>query len=128
MEKRWKLKEVEEAKVNLLQEQLKIHPVLCRMLVHRGIETFDEAKSFFRPTLDSLHSPWLMKDMGKAVERIKEAFARREKILVFGDYEVDGTTAVACVYQFLEKLYGPYLIEYYIPHRYREGYGVSKHG
>jgi len=128
MEKRWKLKEVEEAKVNLLQDQLKIHPVLCRMLVHRGIESFDEAKSFFRPTLDSLHSPWLMKDMGKAVERVKEAFARREKILVFGDYDVDGTTAVACVYQFLEKLYDPSLIEYYIPHRYREGYGVSKQG
>ena len=89
----------------MLRSELKIHHVLCRMLVERGIETFDQAKQFFRPQLTDLLNPWLMKDMDKAVERIQHAVSEGEKILVFGDYDVDGTTAVACVYQFIKELY-----------------------
>lgn len=111
-----------------MHESLKISPVLCQILVERGIDTFDLAKSYFRPQLAALHDPWLMKDMDKAVERIFEAFSREEKILVFGDYDVDGTSAVACVFQFLAKVYQPQRLDFYIPHRYREGYGVSKLG
>lgn len=126
MEKRWKILRADEEKVNSLQEALKIHPVLCQVLVQRGIDSFEKAKDFFRPQLDQLHDPWLMKDMDKAVTRIMQAVNNREKILVFGDYDVDGTTAVACMYQFLRKVH-PHL-DFYIPHRYREGYGISKAG
>lgn len=126
MQKRWKLLTADAGKQTALQQSLKIHPVLCQILVQRGIETFDQAKDFFRPRLESLHSPWLMKDMDKAVDRIISGINSNEKILVFGDYDVDGTTAVACVYQFLQKLHEP--LDFYIPHRYREGYGVSKAG
>jgi single-stranded-DNA-specific exonuclease len=128
MEKRWKIIDTDEAKVDALQNELKVHRVLCRMLVQRGIETFDQAKQFFRPQLTDLLSPWLMKDMQKAVERIDTAINKKEKILVFGDYDVDGTTAVACVFQFLKCIYDESKLDFYIPHRYREGYGVSKHG
>jgi len=124
--KRWRVKDAEEDKVSALYRSLKIHPALCTILVQRGIEDFDSAKNFFRPDLSQLHSPWLMKDMDKGVDRILTAFNRNEKILVFGDYDVDGTTAVACVYQFLKSQY--HEVEFYIPHRYREGYGVSKAG
>jgi single-stranded-DNA-specific exonuclease len=126
MKKRWNILKADEARVATLQSSLNIHAAICRILVERGIESFEEAKRFFRPSLSELHDPWLMKDMGKAVERIITAIRDKEKILVFGDYDVDGTTAVACMYQFLKKVY-----EYpgfYIPHRYREGYGVSKAG
>ncbi|WP_051268391.1 single-stranded-DNA-specific exonuclease RecJ [Terrimonas ferruginea] len=109
-----------------LQRSLGIHPVICSILVQRGISTFEEARSFFRPQLTDLHDPWLMKDMQKAVERIILAKEKQEKILVFGDYDVDGTTAVACMYRFLKKIHDP--LDFYIPHRYREGYGVSKAG
>lgn len=126
MQKRWTITAADAAKEAVLQQALKIHPILCKILVQRGIETFEQAKDFFRPQLSSLHSPWLMKDMEKAVERIIEAINHNEKILVFGDYDVDGTTAVATVYQFLHKLHEP--LDFYIPHRYREGYGVSKAG
>ncbi|MEO7983047.1 MAG: DHH family phosphoesterase, partial [Bacteroidota bacterium] len=126
MEKRWNILSADEEKVNALQQALKIHPVLCKILVQRGIGTFEQAKDFFRPQLTELHSPWLMKDMEKAVSRILTAIQATERILVFGDYDVDGTTAVACVYQFLEKIYSN--LDFYIPHRYREGYGVSKAG
>ncbi|HET6994577.1 MAG TPA: single-stranded-DNA-specific exonuclease RecJ [Chitinophagaceae bacterium] len=126
MQKRWKILDADPAKVNLLQESLKIHPVICKILVERGIETFDTARNFFRPSLSDLHDPWLMKDMDKAVTRILAAVNNKEKILVFGDYDVDGTTAVACMYQFLKTVYDN--IDFYIPHRYREGYGVSKAG
>jgi single-stranded-DNA-specific exonuclease len=128
MEKRWKVIKPDEGKVEILRGELKIHHVLCRMLVHRGIETFDQAKRFFRPQLTDLLDPWLMKDMHKAVERIQQAISAGEKILVFGDYDVDGTTAVACVYQFIKELYNERQVDFYIPHRYREGYGVSKAG
>lgn len=109
-----------------LQEQLKIHPALCSLLVQRGVTSFDEAKKFFRPSLDNLHDPFLMKDMQKAVDRIVQAMANKEKILVYGDYDVDGTTSVALVFSFLGKYYID--IEYYIPDRYKEGYGISKQG
>jgi single-stranded-DNA-specific exonuclease len=126
MEKRWHILKGDAAKVSALQTALKIHPILCELLVQRGIEDFDKAKQFFRPTLSHLHNPWLMKDMDKAVARIMKAFEQNESIMVFGDYDVDGTTSVATLYQFLKSL-GPN-IDFYIPHRYREGYGVSKMG
>jgi len=126
MEKRWNILKANPAKVQHLQEALKIHPILCELLVQRGIDDFDAAKKFFRPSLDHLHDPWLMKDMKKAVDRIENAFEKQEKILVFGDYDVDGTTSVAALYQFLKQL-SPH-IDYYIPHRYKEGYGISKIG
>ncbi len=111
-----------------LQEALKINKVLCKILVQRGIDNYAKSKSYFRPQTGMLHDPYLMKDMGKAVERIKSAIDKKEKILVFGDYDVDGTTAVAVMYQFLCKIYNETFLEFYIPHRYREGYGVSKAG
>ena len=128
MQKRWTLLTAPAAVAEHLQEVLKISPVACTILAQRGISNFEEAKHFFRPQLSHLHSPWLMKDMRKACDRILTAMQQREKILVFGDYDVDGTTAVACMYQFLQKIYDPSLVEFYIPHRYREGYGVSKMG
>lgn len=126
MEKRWQIIEVDPAKVSALQAALKIHPILCELLVQRGIEDFDKAKQFFRPSLNDLHDPYLMKDMDQAVARIETAFENNESIMVFGDYDVDGTTSVATLYQFLKTI-GPN-IDFYIPHRYREGYGVSKMG
>ena len=126
MEKRWKIVVAGQEKVDSLQNVLKVHPVICKILVQRGIETYEDAKNFYRPQLTGLHDPFLMKDMAKAVARIKEAVSKNEKILVFGDYDVDGTTAVASMYQFLKKIYSN--IDFYIPHRYREGYGVSKLG
>lgn len=125
-EKRWRIRNVDQEKTDILLHALKIHPVLCSILVQRGVETYEQAKQFFRPQLTDLHDPWLMKDMDKAVDRILQAFSRNEKILVFGDYDVDGTTAVACMFQFLKKHH--YNTDFYIPHRYREGYGVSKTG
>lgn len=128
MNKRWNVLEADEKKVQVLREALKIHPAICGILVRRGIETFDEAKNFYRPQLSGLHDPLLMKDMDRATGRIFAAMDRQEKILVYGDYDVDGTTAVAITYQFLEKIYQADKIDYYIPHRYREGYGISKAG
>lgn len=125
-EKRWRINGYNKEKASALFKELKIHPVLCSILVQRGIETFGEAKKFFRPDLADLHDPFLMKDMQKAVDRILKAFSEGEKILVFGDYDVDGTTAVSCMYQFLKKRHA--LTDFYIPHRYRDGYGVSKQG
>ena len=126
MEKRWNLLQANPTDVRDLQTALKIHPILCELLVQREITDFNAAKQFFRPSLDHLHDPWLMKDMRKAVDRINTAFKNNEKILVFGDYDVDGTTSVATLYQFLKQL-APN-IDYYIPHRYKEGYGISKIG
>ena len=126
MEKRWTILKADEKAVKSLQDSLKIHPVICKVLVQRGITSFDNSKQFFRPQLSDLHNPWLMKDMEKAVDRITAAVNTGEKILVFGDYDVDGTTAVASMYCFIKKIH-PYT-SFYIPHRYREGYGVSKAG
>ena len=109
-----------------LSKQLGISPVLCRLLRERGIHTAEEAKRFFRPHLSELHDPFLMKDMDKAVARLNEAMGRKERILVWGDYDVDGTTAVALVYKFLQQFYSN--MDYYIPDRYNEGYGVTYKG
>ncbi len=128
MEKRWNLLQADETKTNALHQSLKINKTLCTVLVQRGIDTYESAKHYFRPTLADLHDPFLMKDMNKAVSRIITAFEQKEKILVFGDYDVDGTTSVALMYRFLCKIYEPSLLDFYIPHRYREGYGVSKMG
>lgn len=126
MQKRWSVKAYQPNQEQLLQSSLRIHPLLCRLLVQRNVTTFDNARQFFRPSLEDLHDPWTMKDMDKAISRIELAFFQQEKILVYGDYDVDGTTAVATVYAFLQKIYSN--IEFYIPHRYREGYGVSRQG
>lgn len=128
MEKRWNILPVDEAKSASLQKELGINPGICKILVQRGIDNFEAARDYFRPQLNSLHDPWLMKDMKKAVERIDSAFSAKEKILVFGDYDVDGTTAVASMYQFISSIYDPGLVDFYIPNRYREGYGVSRMG
>jgi single-stranded-DNA-specific exonuclease len=128
MQKRWKILPAEDARVDALQKALNINAALCKILVQRDVDTFDKAKDYFRPQLSHLHDPWLMKDMDKAVERILSAINNDEKILVFGDYDVDGTTSVACMYKFLQKIYAAQNIEFYIPHRYREGYGVSRMG
>ena len=128
MQKRWKILQQDQSKVTALQESLKINSTICTVLAARGIGDFEKAKQYFRPQLSELHDPWLMKDMQKAVDRIVTAFDKKEKILVFGDYDVDGTTSVACMYQFLCKIYNPAALDFYIPHRYREGYGVSKMG
>ncbi len=124
--KRWNILATDNSKVTDLVQSLKIHPPICRILAQRGIDDFEKAKSFFRPQLTDLHDPWLMKDMDKAIERILQATNKKEKILVFGDYDVDGTTSVACMFTFLKKVH-PHL-DFYIPHRYREGYGISKAG
>ncbi len=128
MEKRWKILKADKAKAQALQKALMINPVLCNILTERGFDDFDKSKQYFRPELSQLHDPMLMKDMAKALERISIAFEKKEKILVFGDYDVDGTTSVACMYKFLSKIYDPSLLDFYIPHRYREGYGISKIG
>ena len=128
MQKRWNILEADPAPVSVLQKELAIHPVLLGILVQRGIREFDQARDFFRPLLKDLHDPWLMKDMDKAVSRILTAFERQEKILVYGDYDVDGTTAVACLFQFLLEHYISGKVDFYIPHRYREGYGISSQG
>ena len=127
MEKRWCIKpEGNPHKVEELSGLLNINPVLGRLLIQRGISTFDEARAFFRPKLTDLHNPFLMKDMDKAVERIDRAFKTNERILVYGDYDVDGTTSVALVYSFLGRFYSN--LDFYIPNRYDEGYGVSIKG
>lgn len=126
MIKRWKILEADENLASSLQSTLRISRTICKILIQRSINTFEKAKSFFRPELSQLHDPFLMKDMDKAVQRIDYAFRQKERILVFGDYDVDGTTSVASMYQFLKNLYPQ--IDYYIPHRYREGYGISKAG
>jgi single-stranded-DNA-specific exonuclease len=128
MKKRWVVKPGADAeKVKKLAEELKIETMLANLLVQRGIDTYAEAKKFFRPSLSDLHDPFLMKDMDKAIARLEKAIADNEKILVFGDYDVDGTTAVSLVYSFLKSL--PETAEgqigYYIPDRYTEGYGIS---
>lgn len=124
MEKRWVLKERGDFEtITKLQEELNIDIHLANLLVQRDIHTFDEAKSFFRPQLTDLHDPFLMKDMDLAIERIEKAIFNKEKILVYGDYDVDGTSAVALVYSFLKEQFNE--VDFYIPDRYSEGYGIS---
>lgn len=128
VEKRWNLLESNDAATSALFDSLKINKTICTILSNRGITSYDIAKDFFRPSLKKLIDPWLMKDMKKAVDRVASAITQKEKILVFGDYDVDGTTAVASFYQFITHLYNPAKTDFYIPNRYKEGYGVSKQG
>lgn len=127
MKKRWIYKEQPSAEaIDALSKSINVNPYLTTVLLQRGINTFDLAKQYFRPTLNQLHDPFLMKDMRAAVERIKQAIDADEKILIYGDYDVDGTTAVALVYCYLKKFYSNCAI--YIPDREKEGYGVSNAG
>ena len=109
-----------------LAEELSISPILAQLLVQREIYTYEEARSFFRPDLADLHNPFLMADMDKAVERLTKAMQHNEKILIYGDYDVDGTTSVSLVYKFLKQFYSN--VDFYIPDRYNEGYGISIQG
>ncbi len=127
-DKRWTIKSADEACIQQLAKDLPtVSPATCRLLTLRGIRDYDTAKNFFRPELAQLHDPFLMKDMDRAVQRISDAIEWHERILIYGDYDVDGTTAVSVVYDFLKEQYTGDLA-FYIPHRYREGYGVSKQG
>ena len=127
VEKIWKLREgVDADNVRRLSSELGVDPVLAELLVQRGVCTFEQARSFFRPSLDNLHDPFLMTDMDKAVERVHQAVSSGENILIYGDYDVDGTTAVSLVYSFLRRLTRH--LDFYIPERYDEGYGVSYKG
>jgi single-stranded-DNA-specific exonuclease len=128
MEKRWNILTTDKDATAGLQAVLKVNSSLCGILVNRGMDDFEKAKAYFRPSLLALHDPFLMKDMDKAVNRIMAAKGSGEKILIFGDYDVDGTTSVASMYQFICKIYDANFIEFYIPHRYREGYGISQAG
>ncbi len=109
-----------------LAKQLGISPVLSKLLIQRGIDSFDRARDFFRPSLEQLHDPYLMKDMPAAVERMMRAFDHKENILVYGDYDVDGTTAVSLLYSYLRDFHEQ--VATYIPDRYAEGYGISYAG
>src|SRR6187455_1933704 len=127
MQKRWIYKNNPPAeKIEELSKVLNINPYLSTILLQRGITDFDSAKKFFRPSLDHLHDPFLLKDMAQAVTRLKSAIDKNEKILIYGDYDVDGTTSVALVYSYIKSFY-PHC-DFYIPDRYAEGYGVSEAG
>lgn len=127
MENLWTLKPIPDTKVvSSLQESLGVAPIIATLLAQRGINTFEEAKQFFRPQLSDLNDPFLMKDMDLAVNRLHTAISGNEKVLVYGDYDVDGTTAVSLMYLFLKNKCSH--VEYYIPDRYEEGYGVSYKG
>ena len=124
---RWTLKsKPEKEKVLKLQNELQIDEIIATLLIQRGVETYEQAKTFFRPSLNDLHNPYLMKDMDKAVARVETAIEKGENILVFGDYDVDGTTAVSLVASYLRSYYPN--VATYIPDRYDEGYGISYKG
>ena len=124
MNKRWLYRSLPPTEqVNALTTALGIRPTLASLLVQKGITQFDQAKAFFRPSLDALHDPFSMKDMDKAVHRLGQAIAQKERILVYGDYDVDGVTSVAMFYGYLKTLQAS--TEFYIPDRYTEGYGIS---
>ncbi len=124
---RWKNKLTpDKSKISRLAVELNIDSTLAKLLVQRKIETYEQAKNFFRPSLDDIHDPFLMKDMDKAVDRIETAIKNEENILIYGDYDVDGTTAVSLVFSYLQTLYNN--ISTYIPDRYEEGYGISFQG
>ena len=126
MKKRWQVKKYNNIIIQKLTKDLGVSKIVAHLLVLRGIKTFDEAKYFFRPDLSYLHNPFLMKNMQQAVERIEIAIKKNQKILVYGDYDVDGTTSVAMMYSFFKK-YNKNM-DYYIPCRYDEGYGISLKG
>ena len=126
MQKRWLVNTtIDSTTVEEFRSVLKVDEVVAELLLQRGISTYEDAQKFFRPKLDELHDPFLMKDMKEAVERLQEAIENQERILLFGDYDVDGTTAVAMMYSFLKDTA---VIDYYIPDRYKEGYGLSIDG
>jgi len=122
----WQLLPTDETAVQQMHEALGIEPLFCRLLVQRGITSYEAARQFFRPSLDDLHNPFEMKDMQAAVERLDEAVQQQERILLYGDYDVDGTTSVALMYAFLTRFH-PH-VDYYLPDREKEGYGVSLAG
>ncbi len=123
----WKIKEMGHSdESEQLARELSVHPVISTLLTQRGINTFEQARNFFRPTLNNLYDPFLMNDMDQAVARMQLAIQKEEKILIYGDYDVDGTTSVAMLFSFMRKLHSR--VDYYIPDRYSEGYGVSYKG
>lgn len=127
MQKRWVIKPKNDVlKTKKLQDELNVNAVIAELLLHRSIATYQDAKHFFRPSFDLLHDPFLMKDMDKAISRIERAIGNKEKILIYGDYDVDGTTAVSVVYSFFRDFHSG--LEFYIPDRYLEGYGISTKG
>src|SRR5688572_15911686 len=127
MDKRWVFKAVpSQDQIEKLSKAINTNHYLSAVLLQRGICDYDNAKKYFRPSLQDLHDPFLMMDMDKAVDRLKNAIEREEKILIYGDYDVDGTTAVSLVYRYLRRFYSD--CEVYIPDRYAEGYGVSLAG
>jgi len=127
----WILRELsdeEKIKQEQLAKELRISETLSRLLILRGVYTFDQAKKFFRPSLNDLYSPFLIKDIDKAIDRLHQAIINKEKILIYGDYDVDGTTAVSSMYLFLQQLTNKELLDYYVPDRFEEGYGFSMKG
>lgn len=127
MDYRWKHKDKANSElVEHLSNEINVNPTLANVLVNRGISDFQQAKDFFRPDIDKLHDPYLMKDMDVAVHRLHQAIEKNEKILVYGDYDVDGTTSVALFYGFIQSFYPN--VAFYIPDRYKEGYGISEKG
>ncbi len=127
MTRRWVFNDTpDENVVANLSAEINVNPIIAKILIQRNITDFDQAKTYFRPTLDQLHDPFLMRDMEKALKRIKTAMDQKEKILIYGDYDVDGTTSVALVYGFLRNFYDH--IDFYIPDRSKEGYGISQIG
>jgi single-stranded-DNA-specific exonuclease len=125
MEKRWIYKTLPKRKlVDSLAQAIQVDEPIATLLAQRGIDTFDAAKNYFRPSLSDLHDPFLMKGMEKAVERIEHSIAEREKVLIYGDYDVDGTTSIALVYGFLQGYHSQ--LDFYVPDRHKEGYGISK--
>ena len=126
MQKKWHVKTLKDTTiVDAFRSKLKVDSIVAELLLQRGIDSFDMAQDFFRPKLDQLHDPFLMKDMEAAVDRLQEAIDEDQKVMLFGDYDVDGTTAVALMYSFLKDTLK---VDYYIPDRYAEGYGLSKQG
>src|SRR5690606_5175292 len=124
---RWSLKQNPNSQIiQHLKTTLNVSPLIATLLAQRGITTFNEARQFFRPSLNDLYDPYLMKDMDKAVHRIEKAIVAGERIMVFGDYDVDGTTAVALMSSYLKSFYPD--VDTYIPDRYVEGYGISTQG
>ena len=125
-EKRWILRQDYDLEtVENLAASLGVDRIIATLLVERGVTTFEEARRFFRPGLDQIHDPFIMKGMRQAIDRINQAIASRQRIMVYGDYDVDGTSAVALVYSYLKELDDN--IDFYIPDREREGYGISYH-